>query len=96
MNQSAAYKYYQVLVYMVVIYGYTDKLDRTKVPQAAIDRYKALVMEEIEWIREAVLVQKVDDPIVYQEELMYTVNELLNIANTYKIDLMYVRSQAHS
>jgi hypothetical protein len=95
MSTDAADRFGRVVSSMQYIYDISKKLDKTKIPQGAIDRYKVLVDEEVEWFKEAQS-QKVTDEIVYQEEIMYIVNEMMNILNTYKIDQTYVQSQAYS
>jgi len=95
MNSDVVTKFRNIMFSMNYVYNKLKDLDKTKIPQGAIDRYKALVDEEKDWFKEAEA-QKVNDEIVYQEEVMYVVNELMNIVNTYKIDQSYVQSQAYS
>ena len=95
MNSDVVNKFRMIVGYMQSVYTNLKNVDKTKIPQDAIDRYKVLVDEEVDWFKEAEA-QKVTDSIVFQEELMYIMNEIMNILNIYKIDQSFIQSQAYS
>ena len=95
MTNDVVDKFSRVVSIMQYIYNNSKSLDKSKIPQAAIDRFKVLVDEEVEWFKEAQS-QKVTDSVVFQEEIMYIMNEMMNILNTYKMDQTYIQSQVYS
>jgi len=94
MNKDAVLQFQTMILDTMNYFNKNISMFITKfsIPKGAIERFKALLDEENEWFAEA-KAEKIKDSIVYQEEVMYVVNELLNIVNTYKLDQAAIQEQ---
>jgi hypothetical protein len=64
-------KFSYILIYMKVLLDKIEPFDRKKVSQKAVDSWKALYNEEMMWYKKS----KKEKSRAYQEELMYIMNE---------------------
>jgi hypothetical protein len=68
-------KFNYVLLYMDHIIKRIQEMDRKHIRQSAVDKLNDLLKEEVDWFIES----KKQKSIAYQEEIMYIMNELINI-----------------
>jgi len=92
MNNDMLLKFTQVLQLMMIAYERLGSIDKRFVPQTAIDEFKALLQEEIEW-KDEVVKERLKNPVPFQEEIMYILSEILNILNKNKIDRTFIQQQ---
>jgi hypothetical protein len=92
MSNDMLLKFTQVLEVMKLAYERLGTIDKRFVPQTAIDEFKALLQEEIEW-KDEVVKERLKNPVPFQEEIMYILSEILNILNKNKIDRTFIQKE---
>ena len=93
MNDHMVQKFEQVLHFMSLMVNKVEQLDRRYIKNETIQQIKDLFTEEKSWHEEIQKEEDVNDPLPFQEEIMYIINKMITLYRNQPIDQMYFTQQ---